>query len=79
MQALGNYLASTSSRSSTQSNDGAAELVPTQPIGGYDVCCLQEVWVKSDGDLLKRRARESGLVHGRWFHSYVLSLTSMTP
>ncbi|GAA5872229.1 hypothetical protein JCM8547_004788 [Rhodosporidiobolus lusitaniae] len=37
--------------------------------GGYDVIALQELWVRSDYELVAERAKEAGLVHTRFFYS----------
>ncbi|GAA6055177.1 hypothetical protein JCM3770_002221 [Rhodotorula araucariae] len=36
---------------------------------GFDIVALQELWVRSDYDLIAARAKEAGLVHSRFFYS----------
>ncbi|BGP38719.1 phospholipase C type enzyme [Rhodotorula kratochvilovae] len=36
---------------------------------GFDIVALQELWVRSDYDLIAERAKEAGLVHSRFFYS----------
>ena len=62
-EAIGDWLASTSQDHNS---------VHHAPASSYDFVCLQEVWVRSDGDYLRQRARESGLNYSRLFYSGAL-------
>jgi sphingomyelin phosphodiesterase 2 len=69
LNAIGDFLSANSRASSNASATSDTPLDVSGDASQYDVVCLQEVWVKADGEMLKRKARESGLIHARRFHS----------
>ncbi|GAA96490.1 hypothetical protein E5Q_03158 [Mixia osmundae IAM 14324] len=81
VRAIGDILAasgpSTSGSNDSRSSTGSAKSTDAlQSVSarssGYDLVCLQEVWVRADGEHLKLRARESGLIYSRFFYSGAL-------
>jgi len=69
IQAIGDWLTSTSRPNSISSDAGLAN---KDPSASYDVVCLQELWVRSDAEYLRHRAKESGLQYSRYFSSGAL-------
>ncbi|GAA5900009.1 hypothetical protein JCM8208_005564 [Rhodotorula glutinis] len=49
-------------------SDASDEAATGRP-GGYDVVALQELWVRSDYELVAERAKQAGLIHSRFFYS----------
>lgn len=75
IEAIADWIAHSNARytrSSFNSNTSSADHLDTNAAApspdGFDVIALQEVWVRSDFDLIALRAKDAGMIHSRFFY-----------
>ncbi|GAA5887265.1 hypothetical protein JCM16303_007395 [Sporobolomyces ruberrimus] len=72
LEAIADWIANSSSpqpRPSRSSYHSDSSEPATTAQGGYDVIALQEIWVRSDYELVAERAKEAGLNYSKFFFS----------
>ncbi|MBW0499645.1 hypothetical protein O181_039360 [Austropuccinia psidii MF-1] len=84
IHAIADYLAASSPKDSndlirpfSDLNNNQSDLNSNKPIiepshSSYDIVALQELWVYHDFLVIRDRAKESGLIYSKWFHSAAL-------
>lgn len=66
-------------RNRTSYHSDASDEAATGRPGGYDVVALQELWVRSDYELVAERAKQAGLIHSRFFYRCAPPRPSSSP